>query len=315
MISLKYYTKEWYKALQQQDYLENVRMIEDSEYTENELLRWYEKRLKEEIEKAKIEYNTPPFFPISIENIQEENFEFGDWIMFEKDIKETIPIASAMEARTKLEMYQHKIMKEFEERPPFNKEKEIEKEFKRNYQERMKYLYNEYPDWVIESVDKRLLALKLLPKSIFEKLQEIVNKSQDMVETIEDLVEQEKEKQKEQISKDIWNIIYGELADSILLKMERKEKNLYIFIQKITMNYPNDEPLYKIIKFYNCNIIEKENGIIKKDGEKIGSCNVELYKKENGYLLEFLIFAEELKYMTIEFENVKSEIIENISLI
>lgn len=206
-------------------------------------------------------------------------------------------------------MQQHKMMEEFNQRPEFDQQEKIAKEFEKQYQERLKDIHNQYPDWVVESVDERLLALQLLPQNIFQKLQKIVKESQELVETVEDLVEQENRKQKEKIPNDIWYIIYGELADSIILKMEKEDRCLCITIQRNTQNYPDEEPIYKKIIFYNYNILHMEEGIITDDTGKIGACNLELYKQEKGYKLGFLIFAKELKYMTIEFENIKSETI------
>ena len=85
--------------------------------------------------------------------------------------------------------------------------------------------------------------------------------------------------------------------------MEKEDRCLCITIQRITQNYPDEEPVYKKIVFYNCNILYMEEGIITDDTGKIGTCNLELYKQQKGYKLDFLIYAKELKYMTIEFEN------------
>lgn len=306
---MKYYTKKWYKAMQEQDYLVDIQMIEDCEYNETNIQELYEKSLKKAIEKAEKEYNTAPFFPILPENIQEEDFQVGSWVVFDEDTWKQIPVTSATELKKCLGVQQHKIMEEFKERPRFNQQEKIAEEFEAQYQERLEYIDNLYPDWVLESVDKRLLALQLLPKSIFKKLQRIVKESQNLVETVEDLAEQEKERQKEKISKYIWNIIYGELADSIILKIEKEKTSLCITIQRITESYPEDEPVYKKITFYNCDIINCEDGIISDGIGTIGTCNLELYKQEKAYILDFLIFTKDLKYMTIAFEDIKSEII------
>lgn len=298
--------------MQEQDYLVDVEMIEDYKYNETDIQELYEKSLKKAIEKAEKEYNTAPFFPILPENIQEKDFQVGSWMVFDEDTWKQVPVTSAMELKKCLGAQQHKIMEEFKERPPFHQQEIIAQEFETQYQERLEYIHNLYPDWVVESVDKRLLALRLLPKSIFKKLQRIVKESQDLVETVEDLAEQEKKKQKEKISDHIWNIIYGELADSIILKIEKEKTSLCITIQRITEGYPEDEPVYKKITFYHCDVINREEGIVSDGTGKIGTCTLELYKQEKGYILNFLVFAKDLKYMTIKFEDIKSEIIENV---
>lgn len=307
---MRYYTKEWYKAVQNQDYLVDVEMIEDREYKENDIRKFYEEALQKAIDKAEKEHNTPPFFPISPEDIQDEDFELGNWVMFGEGACNMVPVTSAMKLRKQLEMQQHKMLEEFNQRPEFDPQEKVAKEFAQQYQERLKNIHDQYPDWVVERVDERLLALQLLPQNIFQKLQKIVKESQELVETVEDLVEQENRKQKEKIPNDIWYIIYGELADSILLKIEEEDKCLCITIQRITQNYPDDEPIYKKIVFYNCNILHMEEGIMTDDTGKIGACNLELYKQPKGYQLDFLIFAKELQYMTIAFEDAESETIE-----
>lgn len=63
---MKYYTKEWYKAMQNQDYLVDVEVIEDREYNENDIMELYDNALRKVIEKAEKEYNTAPFFLIGL---------------------------------------------------------------------------------------------------------------------------------------------------------------------------------------------------------------------------------------------------------
>ena len=180
--------------MQNQDYLVDVEVIEDREYNENDIMELYEDALRKVIEKAEKEYNTGPFFPIYPEDIQDEDFRLGDWVMFDEDACNMVPVTSSLELKKQLKMQQHKIMEEFNQRPEFDQQEKIEKEFEEQYQERVKDIHNQYPDWVVESVDERLLALQLLPQNIFQKLQKIVKESQELVETVEYLAEQENRK-------------------------------------------------------------------------------------------------------------------------
>ena len=180
--------------MQNQDYLVDVEVIEDREYKENDIRKFYEEALQKAIDKAQKEHNTPPFFPISPEDIQDEDFRLGDWVMFDEDACNMVPVTSSLELKKQLKMQQHKIMEEFNQRPEFDPQEKVAKEFAQQYQERLKNIHDQYPDWVVESVDERLLALQLLPQNIFQKLQKIVKESQELVETVEYLAEQENRK-------------------------------------------------------------------------------------------------------------------------
>ena len=59
---MKYFTKEWYELIGKAHYTVGIEQIEDREYTEEDILELYNKKLKEEIELIREEYNTPPDF-------------------------------------------------------------------------------------------------------------------------------------------------------------------------------------------------------------------------------------------------------------
>ena len=58
---------------------------------------------------------------------------------------------------------------EYENRPPFDPAETIQM-FEESYRTRMKYGSSRFPGWVLEKVDKQLLALNLLPESVYSLL-------------------------------------------------------------------------------------------------------------------------------------------------
>lgn len=57
---MKFYTKEWYALMQQQDYTTGMKKLPDRVYTDEDIQTFYDKDLKAEIARARKIHNTPP---------------------------------------------------------------------------------------------------------------------------------------------------------------------------------------------------------------------------------------------------------------
>lgn len=71
--------------------------------------------------------------------------------------------------KSHLEKEQREAQTEYENRPPFDPSETI-RLFEESYRTRMKYGGSRFPGWVLEKVDRRLLALNLLPESVYSLL-------------------------------------------------------------------------------------------------------------------------------------------------
>ena len=74
-------------------------------------------------------------------------------------------------ARAYLEADFRRALEAFERRPPFDAQETISC-FRACYRSKLRYAWKYFPQWVQESVDKRLLALDRMPASAYDRLQE-----------------------------------------------------------------------------------------------------------------------------------------------
>ena len=73
---MKYYTKEWYALMQKVNMTACYEPIPDKNYTDQDILKLYEQKLRAEIEIEHIAYDTPPSMPLE-ELLGDEYIRFG----------------------------------------------------------------------------------------------------------------------------------------------------------------------------------------------------------------------------------------------
>ena len=191
---MKYYTKEWYELLQAWGLSGDLKKIPDAVYTTADIEKLYKKKLKKEIAFERDSYNQEPFFLTVDDMLTEDNFCSDDWLFIDEitgDVKKPVDIN---EVRQQLEKDRKRAFEEFENRPPFDP-MDTEKIFEEIYRTNLRTCKNNFPEWLLKSVDHRLLALGYLPETAYRKYHSEIREKKKKWEQINRAAEKERTRQ------------------------------------------------------------------------------------------------------------------------
>jgi hypothetical protein len=294
---MKFFDKEWMKLQSKIGITEGFDVIENKEYSDSDIEKLYKKRLKQELKIEKEAYNTKPDFSYKKEMAMDEDLELTDMIVLNEKTGEIIIPKSREEALKYIEKEEEKAIQEFNDREVFDEE-EFENDFKENYEIALKNQNNEFPKWLFEEVDERLIALNYLTRSAFQKLRE------------EEEIAEEKLNQIEEEASKILSAQH--IPYKISEKFDFYEARVKSFEVKENNNYEmrlvtEDDRLMSVI-FKHSKILENEKIDFKKNTVYF-VCH-ELYLKNKIYEVHMLLeyFTEkscEYKYITLQCEDIK----------
>ncbi|MBQ4563092.1 MAG: DUF4085 family protein [Lachnospiraceae bacterium] len=295
---MKYFTKEWYDLMQRQFSTSGLRRIPDKPYSDGEIKQFYHQQLQEEIERDRKIYDTPPVLLDDSELLRPEVFDPGDWLFVNEETGECIHPETAMEVRDRLKKEHEEAMERFRNRLPFDPTETIEC-FRMCYRMGVRHAASNYPDWVAETVDKRLLALMMMPESAYQRLKKEEQKNRRAFERINKTAEEELSRQ------DIPEEIRLRFCfhDANVLELKKVRGDVELFLRRDGY-WP--EPYLKVI-FRGVTKFEREKGLVlrkKVDEDGVGSnCRYlydELYRTEDGYEVHMLLWTmKELRYVTV----------------
>lgn len=300
---MKYYTKEWYQLMQEWGMDGMFKKIPDGEYNTASIKALYNKKLKNRIAEERRRYNQEPDMFHVEEFLTEENFTPDLWIYFDEESGQEVKASSVEDViRREKEAYR-KAYEQFINRPPFDKTETVEL-FEENYKSILESGVDEmYPDWIINSVDNRLLALDCIPESAYIRYK---NELRD------------KKKQWNKINKAAEKVLNSQrfpervedalcLHDADLLSLRKHGKNVLMIVKKDGI-WPDDLTPYRRVIFINAKVIEKENGLkptkCKQDGIYFSNIRFlyhEIYE-ENGVYEAHMMFDSnrDLRYFTVK---------------
>ena len=297
---MKYYTKEWYDLMQKVDFTEDLIPIPDHEYTIFEIEAIYQQQMEEYIQNAEEMYDEPPLdFSKEIEQMEEFDLDF--FIRVDEESGEIVEPHSKEEVIEWEKADYEKELEEYNHRPPFNRE-EAKQEFEERFNVELEALEDTYPSFAVETVDKRLLALGLVPESIYQKLKKLDKEYNQKFNDIEERAEKELSKQR--IPNQLKNVFYS-FHDAIILNLKQVENDYEMTLlldgmdKECTLTFKNGEII--------------ENEAKGKETELESSCWLyhELYKNKEDYALHIL--ADEgnersnnsLKYITLKCKDIE----------
>ena len=191
---MKYYTKEWYELLQAWGLSGDLKKFPDAVYTTADIEKLYKKKLKKEIAFERDSYNQEPFFLTVDDMLTEDNFCPDDWLFIDEitgDVKRPVDIN---EVRQQLEKDRKRAFEEFENIPPFDP-MDTEKIFEEIYRTNIRTCKNNFPEWLLKSVDHRLLALGYLPETAYRKYHSEIREKKKKWEQINRAAEKERTRQ------------------------------------------------------------------------------------------------------------------------
>ena len=308
---MRYYTKEWYDLMQKTNYTFGMKKIPDQDYSEAEIKAFYDKALKKMIAEEKKCYNEPPFFLFDASDIDPESTDLEDWIFVDEETGSFIRPKSFEEVKSHLEKEQREAQTEYENRPPFDPSETI-RLFEESYRTRMKYGGSRFPGWVLEKVDRRLLALNLLPESVYSLLKMEERANQKALRAINKRAEREWSKQRKQIPREVYVALPQH--DSCILFLRRHGKDVVMVIREDGFCKEGASPYRKIV-FKDVISFEREKGLYirtyEDQGRRTSNCTYvhdEVYLLTDGsYEIHFLVSTRDVRYVTVRYRGIRCE--------
>ena len=300
---MRYYTKDWYSLMQHQHFTSGLKKIPDREYTDEEIQSFYDRDLKAEIARNRRIHNTPPAACDWLEELLAPNQFSPEAFLFENEETGELFHPDTPEiARHYLEQEQIRLKERFDARPPFDPTETIAC-FRDAYRAQLRYGFSSFPEWVQQSVDKRLLALNRIPESAYKRLKKEETANRRAFEKINQ--EASIVFAKQTIPEEIRTQFC--FHDSDVLKIQKVRSDLEMYLRKDGGWTGDSTPYIKII-FRNVRKYEREKGFalrLKENafGELETSCKYlydELYRNEDGYEINMMFWTPKtLRYVTI----------------
>lgn len=313
---MKFYTKEWYDLMQHQSYTSGLKKIPDKAYTDEEIKAFYDKDLKEEIARDRKIHNTPPRTHDWEDELLAPDRFSPDIFLFENEETGKLFHPETPEiARHYLEQARRRAQEQFAARPPFDPAETITC-FRDCYRAQLRYGTAHFPQWVQESVDKRLLALNRIPESAYKRLKKEEQTNQRAFNKI--MTKATTVLEQQDIPEDIRSQFYFHDAAVLAIKKVRSDAELYL---RKDGGWPDDTTPYIKIIFKNVQRFDREKGFSLRPkfdahGELCTGCTYlydELYQTEDGYEVHMLLWTPKaLRYLTIRSKDIQFE--DNIPL-
>ena len=312
---MRYYTKEWYDLMQRQNYTNCLKAIPDKCYSDQEIQAFYTEDLELEIACARRCYDTPPSNTWADRLLQPDKFQPQNFLFENEETGELFHPETAEIAREYIRRERERREAAFDTRPPFEPAETIQC-FQECYENMLRYGAAAYPQWVLDKVDKRLLALNRMPESIYRLLQEEEKRNQEAFKKIMDEARAVLDAQ--DIPIELRENFHFHDAD--ILALRRFRTDAYLYLRK-DGGWPDGTTPYAKIIFRNVSRLDREKGFMirtkqDKQGGLYSGCQFlyhELYKTSDGYEVHILLWAnKEPRYLTICCEEIT--IVDHIEL-
>ena len=270
---MRYYTKEYYTLMMSLGTADLYEPVIDKDYTDEEIEELYQKALDRYIEEERASYDEPP----------ELDFD-------EADDPEYVEMLKAE-------------FEEYENREPFDEEEAAE-EFRETYEDNLEEPDEDLPDWVMEAVDKRILAMYFMPEKIYRKLAEEDAANEEKFEALDGRADEAYEEMRGDIPDDYEELMDTldelESCDVIGAKIDSDE----IELQIEGWDDEGEEVLYTL-RFDEVEVLENDGVEVKswtdEDGDLMSDCEflfAEMYFEGERPEIHMLFDNNGLKYLT-----------------
>ena len=313
---MKFYTKEWNELMQRQNYTSGLKKIPGKVYTDEDIQAFYDKDLKAEVARDRRIHNTPPGpYDWEDELLLPDRFTPETFLFENEETGELFHPETPEIARYYLEQARQRAQEQFAARPPFDPAETIEC-FQECYLGMLRCGFSHLPQWVQESVDKRLLALNRIPESAYMRLKKEEQANLRAFEKINAKAASVLEQQN--IPEEIRSQFRFHDASVLAIKKVRSDVELYL---RKDGGWLGDATPYIKITFKNVRQFDREKGFslrskIDESGDLCTGCTYlydELYRAEDGYEVHMLLWTRKaLRYLTICSEDIHFE--DNIPL-
>ncbi len=297
---MRFFTKEWVEAMQNNPSPEGFDIIEDREYSDEEIQEIYEAKLEEDIRMDEEFHNTPPDKDDYIFELEELSLEEVVIIYIDEDGEEIYRNPESLEELREYQeaSYEQKLQ-EFEEREEYDRE-EYSELFEFNYQTMLNDS-DYFPEWVFDEIDPRLVALNYLTEDLYNQLDKLSETADEYVQSVIDAYDEVYEQ--ENIPEDILHLI--DLHDANIEGIEEVDGDILFTVKP---EHYDDEDDAETLVFENAKFLEFEEFNTESAEEFDGKTPTfflyeEVYNSGDGYEFHFLLgdYSEEdpHKYLTI----------------
>ena len=324
---MRYYTKQWYDLMQRLDYCICMKPIADKDYTDVDISALYDKCLKREVERARREYDTPPQY-LSID----DGLELGDIYIFDQKSGVMKRPDSLEQVKAMVDAERARDLSEFESRPPFN-ESEAVSGFEDGYMARLEYEYRRFPEAEISGVDRRLIALGFLPRSVYDRLKDMSKANKREFDAINRAAGRALRAAARAVPKRVTEAFDG-LHDADINSIEKVGADVVVTLElcgavfsdaeldtddgDLFIGVANGEatgvepgqPSTRRIVFKSAEIVERD------EAELVGGAiwlYDELYPADGGYEAHIMYECDGLKYLTVRCADISVETAGNTS--
>lgn len=307
---MRYYTKEWYTLMSSLGAADMFEPVIDKAYSDEEIENLYQEMLEKYVQEEHDMYDEPPVMEMFEEDDPEEEFDPEDYLIGDFDGEGNEINLRNPESLEELKEYQRKELQmalaEYESREPFDEE-EAREDFEEMYRDSLEEPDEDIPQWVLDSVDRRLIAMGVLPEKTYIRLvkEEAAREEQfdKLDEAADDALEQAYDDLPEEFREiaDELDEVDGEYVAEV--RMENGDL-------EIVFSAWDDEgdPIRITLDLSSAEILEDEGleitAEVDEDGDLMSDCsleNHELYYEDGKAELHMLFDNEEhgLKYMTV----------------
>ena len=287
---MRFYTKEWHTLMNSLGTVDLFRPVIDKEYSDEEIEELYQEFEDRYIEEERAAYDAPPVFAFSEDDEAEDD---------------ELDAAARYQIRYELE--------QFENREPFDEE-EAREDFRENYNDFLEEPDEDIPEWILDTVDIRLLAMGAMPEGAYKRLMKEEEAMQERFDELDEAADDALE--------DMYDELYAMLPDeypSLAEDLEELDGEYLIGISmegdelemEISGWDEEGEPVRRIAAFDGVQIIEDEGAEIEvevdEDGEVTSDCDIEcheLYFEDGRFEVHFLLDDGELKYLTFSCDDI-----------
>ena len=278
---MKHYTKEWQGLLSQMDLSQGLRVIEDKEYSDQDVLDYIQALEDERVIEDREVFDTMPNLDFEI-NLINEMYDSSEISLEEKDM-----YLNQVKRQYDQDMMDYLGRGEFDE--------ELSRQyFREDYNLMLDAVDEFYPSFVLDAVRVEFLALFTVPKSVYKELQERDAELEEQMELLNHKAGEELAAQ------DIPMELYEsfDFHDAIVVDAFVDDPD-YIMLM-----HTDDQEDVKVI-FKDAKIIEDE----LEYEDDVYFIYRELYRLENNnYEVHMMLSeGEDYRYLTIECSDVVIE--------
>ena len=309
---MRYYTKEWYDLTLKAGVSDYFRRIPDQErFTDEDLERIYQWSLAQEIAEEEAFYNEPPELLAEDEIPDGADFDPEDYLVADLDEngEETDfrHPASREEFLAYLASEQAREMAEFQARPPFDPAETIEL-FRESYEDGIAEPDPFLPDWLYDKVDRRLIAMRVLPAQTYDKLHAEDTANLDRLYHFQEWIDEADEIMAEEIPPEILDGFSTAACGNIAGILRAPESLTLLFVDPDG----EDGPVGYEVVFEDARILEDEGATVEagfdEDGDFYTSCDLiawEIFRDEDGFAFHLFFDSEGQKYLTLTARTVR----------